>query len=390
MSTGGFAVWAVLALAQLPATGLTAVASRRHGEDRPARAARVVHHALLLALGLSLGVGAAGLWGLWPLFGVMDTPPDVTAEGAAYLAVYLTGLPVVFGYFVMDAAFRAAGDTRTPFWLLGVAVTLNLVLDPALILGWGPLPELGIRGAALATLSTRALGAAAGFALLARRGLIERARPVLDRLRRIARIGTPVAAEGAVFSLVYVFLTRYTSDFGTSALAALGVGHKVESLSYTACVGFGTAAATAVGQNLGARSPARARRSGRWAAVFAAGVTAAVGAAFLLWPELIMSAFTDDPAVVRDGVGYLRIVAVAQVFMGVHLVLENAMSGAGYTLLPMAVSMVLVVARLPLAGALSGAIGLAGVWWSISGTTMGRGAALAWIWRSGRWRGRDV
>lgn len=390
VSTGGFAVWAVLALAQLPATGLTAVASRRHGEGRRERAAEVGHQALLLALALSLGVGAAGLWGLGPLFEVMDTPPDVTVEGAGYLAVYLAGLPVVFGYFVMDAAFRAAGDTRTPFWLLGGAVTLNLGLDPALILGWGPLPRLGIQGAALATLLTRALGAGAGFLLLARRGLLERARPAADRLRRIARIGTPVAAEGAVFSLVYVFLTRYTSDFGTSALAALGVGHKVESLSYTACVGFGTAAATAVGQNLGARSPPRARRSGRWAAIFAAGVTAAVGAAFLLWPELIMSAFTDDPAVVRDGVGYLRIVAVAQVFMGVHLVLENAMSGAGYTLLPMAVSMVLVVARLPLAAALSGALGLAGIWWSISGTTMGRGTVLAWIWRSGRWRGREV
>lgn len=390
VSTGGFAVWAVLALAQLPATGLTAVASRRHGEGRPARAAEVGHHALLLALGLSLVVGAGGLWGLSPLFEVMDTPADVTVEGAGYLAVYLAGVPLVFAYFVADAAFRAAGDTRTPFWILGGAVGLNLVLDPALILGWGPLPPLGTRGAALATLLTRALGAGAGFVLLARRGLLERARPVLARVRRMARIGAPVAAEGSVFSVVYVFLTRYTSDFGTSALAALGVGHKVESLSYMACVGFGTAAATAVGQNLGARAPARARRSGRWAALFAAGVTAAVGAAFLLWPELIMGAFTDDRAVVRDGVGYLRIVAVAQVFMGVHLVLENAMSGAGYTLAPMAVSMVLVVARLPLAATLTGVLGLGGVWWAISGTTIGRGTVLAWIWRSGTWRGREV
>lgn len=390
VSTGGFVVWMVLALAHLPSSGLTAVASRRHGEDRAERAAGAAYHALLLALGLSLVVGGAGLWGLPELFALMDTPAPVTVEGAAYLSVYLAGVPVVFAYFVMDAAFRAAGDTRTPFWLLGIAVALNLVLDPLLILGWGPVPALGIRGAALATLLTRGLGGLVGLWLLVRRGLLRRVRPERDLLALIARIGLPVAAGGAVFSFVYILLTRFTSAFGTSALAALGVGHKVESLSYMACVGFGAAAATAVGQNLGADHPERATRSGRSATLFATMVTGGVGVAFLAFPEPIMGVFTADPAVIADGASYLRIVAVAQIFMALHLVLESAMSGAGYTFLPMTASILFTVSRLPLAAWLSGVLGLAGIWWTISGTTVARGAAMAWIWRTGRWRERSV
>lgn len=390
VSTGGFVVWMVLALANLPSAGLTAVASRRHGQNRRDRAAGAAYHALVLSLGLSLVVGASGLRGLPALFDLMDTPRAVTVQGAGYLSVYLAGVPVVFAYFVMDAAFRAAGDTRTPFWLLGVAVALNLVLDPLLILGWGPVPGLGIRGAALATLLTRGLGGVVGLVILVRRGLLRRVRPERDRLAGLARIGLPVAAGGAVFSFVYILLTRFTSAFGTSALAALGVGHKVESLSYMACVGFGAAAATGVGQNLGADRPARARSSGRTATLFGMLVTGTVGVAFLVWPEPIMRVFTADPAVIADGISYLRIVAVAQMFMALHLVLESAMSGAGYTFLPMTASIALTVSRLPLAAVLSGALGLAGIWWTISGTTVARGAVMAWIWQRGRWRDRSV
>lgn len=390
ISTGGFAVWMVLGLAHLAATGLTAVASRRHGERERERAARAAWDATVLALGFSVAVAAVGLWSLPHLFDLMATPPAVTAEGTGYLAVYLAGVPIVFTYFVMDAAFRASGDTRTPFHLLGLAVGLNLVLDPLLILGWGPFPRLGIRGAALATLLTRGLGCGIGYLLLSRRGLLLRAGLRPSRLIAIARIGLPVAAGGAIFSLVYILLTRFTSAYGTSALAALGVGHRVESLSYMICVGFGVAAATAVGQNLGAGEAGRARRSGRAAVAAAVVVTTAVGVSFFVWPEAITGVFTADPAVVRDGSAYLRIVAVAQAFMALHLVLESAMSGAGYTALPMTASTLLTVARLPLAALLSPLMGLNGIWWTISGTSVARGTAMAWIWRRAGWIDRRV
>ncbi|MDT8436852.1 MAG: MATE family efflux transporter [Gemmatimonadota bacterium] len=390
VSTAGFVVWLVLAVAELPAVGLAAVASRRWGEGRPEDSARAAYQAFLLGLLGAAGIGVAGLAGLDGLFALMGTPGGVTREGAGYLATWLTGTPIVFAYFAMDAAFRAAGDTRTPFVLLAVSLGANAILDPLLILGPGPLPALGIQGAALATLVTRAGGCVLGYAWLRRRGWIRRSRPDGRLLGRMTWIGLPVAAGGATFSAVYILLTRLTSEFGTAGLAALGVGHKLESLSYMVCIGFGVSAATVVGQNLGAGSRTRARRGGREALRYALFVTTAVGVLFLTVPETLIGAFTSDPDVIRAGASYLRIVAAAQVFMAVELVLQIAMEGAGYTVAPMLTTMTLTVLRLPLAALLRGPLGLAGIWWTISLTGILRGVAVAAIWRRGGWLERDV
>lgn len=390
MSTAGFTVWLILAIAELPAVGLIAVASRRHGEGRHDDAVRAVYEAFWLGIGVAFAVGGVGLVGLPGLFAIMGTDAEVTAQGAAYLAVYLAGAPVVFSYFVMDSAFRAAGDTRTPLILLAVSLGLNMVLDPLLILGIGVFPRLGIQGAALATLVTRTVGCLLGFRWLVARRLAGRSRARAGQMWDMARIGLPVAAGGATFSVVYILLTRITSEFGTPALAALGVGHKVESLSYMTCVGFGMAAATAVGQNMGAGDRGRAELAGRLATRYAVMVTGAVGLAFLLVPGPLVGLFTHDPDVIRAGSSYLRIVSIAQLFMALEMVFQMGMEGAGYTAPGMIASVVLTVLRLPLALVLRGPLGVAGIWWSISATAIGRGAAVGWIWRLGRWKLREV
>ncbi len=390
VSTAGFAVWMLLSIAELSAVGLTAVAARRHGEKRPDEAARVVYDAFGLALVLAVVVSIGGLVTLPWLFSIMATPEPVTTQGAGYLTVYLTGVPILFSYFVMASAFRSAGDTRTPLQLLALAVGLNIVLDPLLILGLGPFPRLGIQGAALATIFTRALSLVIGLVWLVRRGLVRRGPFRFLEWRKIFRIGLPVSAGGAVFSAVYIVLTRITSQFGTPALAALGVGHKIESLSYMACLGFGIAAATVVGQNLGAERPDRARRGGWIATGYALAATGAAALAFLLIPEWLMGVFTQDPEVITAGSSYLRIVAIAQFFMAFELVLMMAMEGAGYTIPAMVSSIGLTLLRLPLAFLLAGRIGLTGVWWSISATAIARGVAVLGIWRWGSWRTREV
>lgn len=380
----------LLSIAELAAVGLTAVAARRHGERDRSEAARIVFDAFGLALVLAVTVSIGGLVTLSWLFSIMATPEAVTAQGAGYLTVYLTGVPILFSYFVMDAAFRSAGDTRTPLHLLALAVGLNILLDPLLILGLGPFPRLGIQGAALATILTRTLSLAIGLVWLVRRGLVRRGRFRFPEWLKMFRIGLPVAAGGAVFSAVYILLTRITSQFGTPALAALGVGHKIESLSYMACIGFGVAAATVVGQNLGAGQPERARRGGWIATGYALAATGAAALVFLLFPEWLMGVFTRDPAVIAAGSSYLRIVAIAQLFMAFELVLMMAMEGAGYTIPAMVSSIGLTLLRLPLAVLLAGRIGLVGVWWSISSTAIARGLAVLGIWRWGSWRAREV
>jgi putative MATE family efflux protein len=390
VGTASFVVWAILSLAEMPSVGLTAVASRRWGEQDEQGAREAGYQALGLALLAAAIVGVGGLLSLGPMFTLMDTPAEVTIQGTNYLVVWLTGAPIVFAYFAMDATFRAAGDTRTPLKILLFALALNALLDPLLILGIGPFPELGTAGAALATVLTRTGSTLIGYTLLRKRRLVCRSRLSAGRMRQIAWIGLPVSAGGVAFSLIYILLTRITSQFGTAGLAALGVGHKIESLSFLACIGFGIAAATAVGQNLGADQPKRAIAAGHAALQDALVLMSVIGLAFLVFPEQLMLLFSTDPEIVESGASYLRIVAVAQLFMAFELVLQIAMEGAGYTVLPMISGITQTSLRLPLALWLRGPLGLAGIWWASSVTAIGRGVVMIAIWRSGTWRRKVV
>jgi putative MATE family efflux protein len=390
VSTAGFAVWMLTALGEMIGVGLTAVAARRHGEGAHGMAAVAAGTTLGLALGAGALVALAGWLGLPLLFAVMGTPADVTALGRLYLGTYLIGTPFVFGYFATEATFRAAGDTRTPLVLLGASVLVNVVLDPLLILGAGPLPALGISGAATAAVATRGLTMLLGIVFLVRRRLVLMSVRHWRSAWAVLRIGAPTAATGVIFSLVYIGLTRITTRFGTPALAALGVGHKLEGFAYMASTGFALAAAAVVGQNLGAGLPARARRAG-WLTMGYALVAGGVAAiAFLVFPEALLGVFTSSAAVIADGASYLRIIAISELAMAVEIVLEGAMGGAGFTLQPMLWSVGLTTARIPVGAWLAGALGLPGVWWAISLTSLGRGAAMAFLWRSERWQSARV
>ncbi|MHB1225521.1 MAG: MATE family efflux transporter, partial [Gemmatimonadaceae bacterium] len=224
-----FWIWMVIAFAEMVGVGLTAVVARRHGERRPQEAARVAADAILLAAALGMVVAALGSWQLDNMFALMHAPAEVTALGRTYLHTYLLATPLIYGFFAVDATFRASGDTRTPFYLLVISVAVTVVLDPALILGWWGLPRLGIAGAALATAGTRAAVFVLGLVLLHRRRLVRFGAPRLRPLLAICRVGLPTALTGSFFSVIYVLLTRTTTTFGTPALAALGLGHRVES-----------------------------------------------------------------------------------------------------------------------------------------------------------------
>lgn len=390
VSTAGFAVWMVAALAEMVAVGLTAVAARRHGEGAHGMAAVVAGTTLTLGLALGVLVGAGG-WLLVPaLFDVMHTPAQVTDLGRLYLTTYLVGAPLVFGFFAVEATFRASGDTRTPLILLGTSVVLNVALDPLLIVGAGPLPALGIAGAAVAAVLTRGAALGMGFVILTRRRLVRLS--VFDWRSAFTalRIGLPVAFTGVFFSFVYIGLTRITTRFGVPALAALGIGHKLEGLSYMVSVGFGLASAAIVGQNIGAGRVDRARSAGWLTASYAAGLGSIVGVAFIAFPDLMVGIFTSDPDVIADGSMYLRAMALAQVSMGFEIVLQSALGGAGYTVMPMLWNALFTAARIPLAAWLAGVLGVAGVWWAIGLTAVARGIAMALLWRGERWHGVRV
>jgi len=321
---------------------------------------------------------------------VMRTPPDVSELGRAYLGTYFLAAPLLFGFFAVDAAFRASGDARTPFLLLAASVAVTLVLDPVLILGLGPAPELGIVGAAIATIATRAVVCVLGIAVLIRRRMVVFGVPRPTIWLALSRVGLPIAITGVTFSLIYVTVTRTTTRFGTPALAAIGIGHRVESWIYMASVGFGAAAAAIVAQNMGAGLIDRARRTGWITAGYATIPGVVLGAVSLLAADDLARLFTTDPAVVAEGARYLRIAALSNLVIACEIVLEAAMGGAGYTLPPMLTSTVLTASRIPLAAWAAAHWGTSGIWWTISATAAARGIAMIALWRIGRWSRTSV
>jgi Na+-driven multidrug efflux pump len=203
-------------------------------------------------------------------------------------------------------------------------------------------------------------------------------------------VGFPTAITGAGFSLIYVFLTRTVRLFGTPALAAIGIGHRVESWLFMIGVGFGAATAAIVGQNLGAGRVDRASRAGWMATGFC--TVLGVGA-FLLeftMPRQFASLFTSDPAVIAEAAKYLRIASISQLAICAEIVLEGALGGAGETVPPMIASSTITLSRIPLAGWAASRWGSTGIWWVISLTAAGRGIAMATLWRIGRWKRKAV
>jgi len=295
-------------------------------------------------------------------------------------------MPLVFGFFAVDAAFRAKGDTKTPLVMLAWTTVIGLVLDPILIRGEGPVPAFGVRGAAMATLVPRGLAFVVGVWLLQRRGMIAWLKPRMSVLATIAKIGAPAAATGVAFSAIYVVLTRITTQFGTPALAALGLGFRIESVVYVVSVGMGAAVAAIVGQSMGAGDVPRAARAG-W---MSTGIVSAFGllmaVASFAFAESFAAIFSTDPAVIAEAARYLRIAAFSQLFLGAEVVLESAMGGAGWTMAPMLGSTAITLLRLPIGAWAAAQWGTSGLWWTLALTAAARGVLMMGLWALGRWR----
>src|SRR5213596_3363229 len=368
VSTAGFYVWVLLSLGEMVEVGLIAVAARRHGEGLPDAAARAAGAAVWYALAAGTLVSLLGVGLTDALFRLMGVPREVATLGRAYLDTWLLGGPLVFGFFAIEATFRASGDTRTPFLLLMASVVLSVGLDPLLISGVGPFPRLGVEGAALASVMVRGGGFLIGIGIAWRRGLIRLDAPDWRALPTVFRVGAPLSLAGVLLSVVYMWLTRYTSRFGTAALAASAL----------------------VGQNLGAQQEARARQAVRMTVGYCLVATTVTAVAFLTIPETLVALFTPDPAVIADGSLYLRVIAFAQIGQTFEIILEGALAGAGYTLWPQVASTTLTLLRVPLAAWWSSAIGLVGIWLALCVTAVARGIVMAMFWLSGAWRRATV
>lgn len=384
LAAGSFGWWMLVHVGELPATGVHSRVAHAEGAGTRDTAASWTVHGLVVA-GLLWGVVVVTARWWVPAYvaaiGVQDAVTAAEARGWLHTMAWATA--GVAAQAVVGAVFRGLGQTRTALVITGAALVGNALLDPLLIWGIGPLPAMGLRGAAVATGVSAASAGLVGAGVLAGRGVrLGRVPWRWADARRLVAIGGPLTLTGLGFSGVYVLLGRLIAGHGEHHLAALGVGHRLEGFTYLAAVGLGTGAATMVGQHLGAGDGARAREAA-WSAARTTAVIMGVGSVLgLVLAAPLYRVFTDDPVIVASGVVYLRWQALVWLFMGLEVVFEGAFTGLGDTRPALIIGGTLTAARLPAAWLLADVLGagVVGIWWAIAGSTACKGIVLGWWW----------
>ncbi|MFD1633099.1 MATE family efflux transporter [Haloplanus ruber] len=356
-------------------------------------------------------LGAIGYPLVREFLAFLGASPEVLPGATAYMQVVALGLPFMFGFFVFISLMRGAGDTITPMLVMFGTVVVNVILDPFLINGWtvGPIafPELGIQGAAIATVFSRGLAMLVGLGIMlsGTRGIqinLDDMTPDLQYLRKILRIGIPASIEGTGRALSINALLIVVGLFSTSVVAAFGIGTRVFSVIFLPAIAVARGVETMTGQNVGAGKYDRAQEANYVAAKGLFGVLSVAGVAIFFIPTPIVAVFTNDPAVLDIGAEFLRYVALSFGFIGIQRAFTGGFRGAGKTLTAAAISIAaLAFIRLPVAYLASqgvlptdlwflGQPDVRGIWIAFFASNVA-GAIIAWLWfRRGTWRAGDV
>src|SRR5690242_8807515 len=376
----------------------TAMVARRIGEKDHAGAADAGVQAVLLGLGVSLIIGLPCLIWAPELLRLMGASPQVIATGSGYARIALGGSGVIMMLFLNNAIFRGAGDAAIAMRLLWVSNIINLILDPCLIFGWGPFPKLGVTGAALATLTGRSIGVLYQFYRLLRgteriRILREQIRVNLGVLLRLLRVSVTGILQFLIAHTSWIGLVRIVSVFGSDALAAYTIAIRVLIFILLPSWGLSNAAATLVGQNLGAKQPERAQisvwRTGFYNMLF----LGIIGVVFLLFATPTVRLFTHDPAVVPLAATCLRILSYGNIAYAYGMVMLQAFNGAGDTITPTWVHFFgFWLLEIPLAYflAIPAHVGANGVYISIVVAEAAIATAGILLFRRGTWKGKQI
>jgi putative MATE family efflux protein len=376
----------------------TAMVARRIGEKDPAGAAVAGVQAIALGLAVSAVIGIPCFFYAPELLHLMGASPQIVAVGSGYARIALGGSGAIMMLFLNNAIFRGAGDAAIAMRLLWVSNIINLVLDPCLIFGWGPFPKLGVTGAALATFTGRSIGVLYQFYRLLRgserlRILRQQVRLNFSVLWRLLRVSLTGILQFAVAHVGWIGLIRIVSIFGSAALAGYTIAIRIVIFIILPSWGLSNAAATLVGQNLGAKQPERAEtsvwRTGFYNMLFLGGI----GVLFIFFAEPIVRLFTQDPAVVPYAASCLRILSFGNVAWAYGMVMLQAFNGAGDTITPTLVNFVgFWVLEIPLAYflAIPGGMHSRGVFISIVIAEAFIATVSIVLFKRGRWKRQQI
>lgn len=321
--------------------------------------------------------------GLVSLFGLTDDSTIVYAQSYSRIVCGL----IIFSFIntVLTGLYTAQGNSKTPLKANVVGLLLNLGLDPLLIFGWGPFPEWGVSGAAIATVFSQVVAMIILIASVSSKkneynilkGTNILCKPQGEFLSNVLKMGWPNALQSIFFCVISMMLTRIIAGFGDAAVATQRVGDQLETLTWNAADGFAGAINAFVAQNFGAMKMDRVRKGYRVAFLSVALWGLLITIIFLVFPEPIVRLFFYEEEVVPVAVSYLVIVGLSQAFMCIELMAVGAISGLGSTKICSAISVFFTAIRIPMAIILSNtSLGLDGVWWTLTITTVAKGLCL--------------
>lgn len=398
-TTANYLYWFVSNMATLVSVGATALVAHFWGARDRRHANHAMHQALLLALLFGSIGSAIGLAYVDDLMHALGLEGETALSAANYLRPVFRVLPLQLLETAGLACLVGVGDTVTGMCVGSGVAIINLPMAWAFSQGWGPLPKLGFVGIATGTAVSHACGAMAVILVLAsgRSGLKIQWRqlwPNANLLYRLLRISVPTGVDSMSLGICQLYFLQIVNHLGTVASAAHGIALRWEGLGYLSGNAFAVAAMTLVGQNLGARRPQTAARSGWTALALGCAAMCIMGCVFYVLAEPMFLLFCPDPdqaEIVKEGVPALRLIAFAMPSASCCFVVTGALRGAGDTRVPILFTWVgFLAVRLPLAWYLTHRLGLIGAWWAMTADLTVRGAAFLWRFWHGRWQRIEV
>lgn len=379
-------------------TAATAIVSRRIGEKQHAEAGHAAAQVILVSVVLGVVIGLGGFFGAETILRAMGGSENLIASGANFTRIIFASSPAIILLYTLSGVLRGGGDAAVAMRSLWIANGVNMLLCPLFIFGWGPVPAFGVAGSAMATTIGRSLGVLYQlYALTKGNGVIKVLSSQLKADFTIIRNLISVSAGGTgqflIASASWVFLTRILSDFGPQIVAGYTIAIRVIVFTILPSWGMANAAATLVGQNLGANKPERAETSVWRAAFFNFVFLAVVAVIFFVFSANIISWFNDDPTTVATGVNCLRIICFGYLFFAYGMVISQSFNGAGDTLTPTLMNLVCFWAiEIPLAYFLAKYLDLGpnGVYISVAFSESMLAVVGILLFRRGKWKTKKV
>ena len=398
LSMGGVIIFVLSALCAGLGIGTVALVSRAHGEGKIRKTENIAIQAIYLGIGLGAALGALGFFSSPALLRFLGAEAAVLELGDAYLRVFFLGMFSMFLTFLAGSVFQGAGDTLTPMKVGAFSSLLNIALDPVMIFGLLGFPALGVVGAALATVVARVIGCAIMLAIMLRGRHAARLDPHnlgVDTavMKSIVVIGLPGSLQLVLRSFSALVLMKIVAFFGAVVIAAYGVGGRLFLLFLFPGFGFGAAAATMVGQNLGAGKPERAERSALVAAWHYFLVLAVCGTLVFVFAPQLARVFNPEAEFVHVASVFFRYIAVGSLTMAVGVTFSRALQGAGDTVTPMVMTAIgLYLVQIPLAYYLAVSLGYAetGIWIGNLAGSVVNGVLMAVVFLRGKWKSREL